>query len=292
LAAVGQNELMNRYSRFLKPYHSAQILLTREDLSQRQRYLNVRNSLSTLWYWNVLPIINENDSVSVEEIKFGDNDQLASLVANLINADLLLILSDVDGLHSSEKEIISVVEKITPKIRELALKEKGDLSKGGMFSKIQAAKIATDSGIPTVIANGRENNIVEKVIKREKGTLFLPQKKRVKARKSWIGFSSLPSGNIIVDEGAKEAVVKKEKSLLCSGIIAIEGEFKTSDVVRILDKNKKELGRGLVNYSSEDIGQIKGLQSKQIEAKLGHKYYEEIIHRDNLYCRASEESRQ
>ncbi len=301
LAAIGQNELMNKYSKFLRPNLAAQILLTREDLNQRQRYLNVRNSLLTLWQWNVVPIVNENDSVSVEEIKFGDNDQLASLVANLISADLLLILSDVGGLRSSppaprlrragQNEIISVVEKITPTIEKMAFKEKGDLTKGGMVSKIQAARIAANGGIPTVVAQGREKGIIEKVIKGEqKGTLFLPCQKRLKARKSWIAFSSLPHGDVIIDQGAKEALVKKGKSLLCSGIIGIYGKFKIGDIVRILDKDKKELGRGLVHYSSQEIEQIKGLQSNQIEAELGYKDYEEVIHRDNLYCPAGEES--
>lgn len=311
LAAVGQNELMNKYSKFLRPNLTAQILLTREDLNQRHRYLNVRNSLLTLWQWNVLPIVNENDSVSTEEIKFGDNDQLASLVANLVKADLLLILSDVDGLHYSRndstttrhceprsfrakqfrKQIVSVVEKITPAIEKLVFKQKSDLTKGGMVSKIQAVKIATDAGIPAVIASGREKGIIEKIINgEEKGTLFLPQQKKLKARKSWIGFSSLPCGNIIIDQGAKQALIKKGKSLLCSGIIEVDGKFKIGDVVRILGRDKKELGRGLINYSSEEVEQIKGLQSRQIKSKLGYKDYEEVIHRDNLYCRASEES--
>lgn len=291
LAAIGQNELMNKYSRFLKPELTAQILLTREDLNQRQRYLNVRNSLLTLWQWDVVPIVNENDSVSTEEIKFGDNDQLAALVANLISADLLLILSDVDGFYSSQNKIIPLIEKITPAIEKMPFKQKGDLSKGGMFSKIQAARIATDAGIPTVIAQGREEKIIEKIIKgEEKGTLFLPRQKKLKARKSWIAFSSLPRGDIIIDQGAKEALVKKGKSLLCSGIIGVQGRFKLGDIVRILDRDKKELGRGLVHYSSQEIEQIKGLKSNQIEAELGYKYYEEVIHRDNLYCPASEES--
>ena len=291
LAALGQNELMNRYSQFLKPNLIAQILLTREDLNQRQRYLNVRNSLLTLWRWNTIPIINENDSVSVEEIKFGDNDQLASLVANLVGANLLLILSDVNGLHSSQDEIVPVVENITPAIGKLIFKQKGNLGKGGMLSKIQAVKIAAKAGIPSLIVNGREKEIIKKVIEgEEKGTLFLPKQKKIKARKSWIAFSSLPRGDIIIDQGAEEALVKKGKSLLCSGIIAANGKFGLGDVVRILDKNKKELARGLTNYSNEEIGRIKGLQSSQIKTELGYKYYEEIIHRDNLYCPASEES--
>ena len=291
LAAVGQNELMNKYSRFLRPNLTAQILLTREDLNQRQRYLNVHSSISTLWQWNVVPIINENDSVSTEEIKFGDNDQLAALVANLISADLLLILSDVDGLYSFNGKVVPAVEKITPAIEKMAFKEKGSLTRGGMASKIQAAKIATESGIPTVIASGREKRIIEKIINgEEKGTLFLPCQKRLKARKRWIGFSSLPRGSVIIDEGAKEALIKKGKSLLSSGIIEVNGKFKIGDVVRILDEDKKELGRGLINYSSEEVRKIKGLKSNQIEEKLGYKDYEEVIHRDNLYCRAGEES--
>ncbi|RKY39875.1 MAG: glutamate 5-kinase [Candidatus Omnitrophota bacterium] len=291
LAAIGQVELMNRYKHSLQPYLSAQILLTREDLNQRQRYLNVRHTLSILWEWGVVPIINENDSVSTEEIKFGDNDLLASLVASLVNAQLLLILSDVEGFYSEGRKVVSVVERITPAIERMVFEQEEGLSKGGMASKLQAAKIATRAGIPTLIANGREKGIVKQIIEgRKKGTLFLAQKK-LPARKSWIAFSSLPSGEVIVDKGAKEALLKKGKSLLSSGIVGTKGRFKVGDVVSIIDENGEEIGRGLVNYSQEEVEKIKGLQSREIERRLGYRYYEEVIHRDNLYCSESEESK-
>lgn len=289
-AAVGQNILMRKWEDTLKKegFNVAQVLLTREDLRDRNRYLNARNTLNTLLKHSIIPVVNENDTVSVDEIKFGDNDYLSSLVATLVDADLLIILSDVNGLYeggSISKEpfrIIKEVKKITPYIESLACGTDKEVCVGGMSSKIEAARIATHSGIPMVLANGKSGNVLTTILKEGNiGTLFLPREKLI-SRKRWIAYGSKPSGKIIVDEGAKTALVDKKKSLLSSGILDCTGQFKTGDIVSIALLNGHEFARGLANYSSEEINRIKGLKSSMIEQVLGYKYYDEIIHRDNL----------
>lgn len=287
-AAIGQSQLMKVYDSFfrLKEIISAQILLTAEDLNNRTRYLNVRNTLSTLLRYRVIPIINENDSVSVDEIKFGDNDTLASLVTTLIDADLLIILSDINGLYvdrDSPNKIVSMVESISPRIEKLAASSAPAPGVGGMKTKLQAAKTVTSSGIPMIIANGRSKDVLLRIFNGDKtGTLFLAVKDKMVARKRWIAYSAISRGEIKVDNGAREALVQRGKSLLASGIVEVNGNFKTGDIVKILNEQGREFARGVVNYSREELSKIKGLKTSQIKSRLGCKFYDEAVHRDNL----------
>jgi glutamate 5-kinase len=284
-AAVGQSQLMQIYDSIFRKKRllTAQVLLTREDLSQRKRYLNAKNTLFTLLDSKVIPIINENDTVSVDEIKFGDNDLLSALVAALVHADLLIILSDVDGLYKERKSVVSVVEKVTAQIERLAGKTSSSLGTGGMASKIEAAKICCASGIACVVANGDIPEVLLKIIREEDlGTLFCPKSKKLLAKKRWIGFSARIKGKIFVDQGAKEALMKKKKSLLAKGVLRLGGSFSAGDTVSILDQQHCEFARGLVNYSSAELSRIKGQKSERIKELLGYKYYDEIVHRDNL----------
>jgi len=284
-AAIGQSQLMKIYDTFFKSHNliSAQILLTREDLSNRKRYLNAKNTLRTLLNYNAVAIINENDTVSVDEIKFGDNDKLSALVANLMQADLLIILSDVDGLYGSGRRVISLVERIIPEIEKLATASTSKVGTGGMASKVEAAKICSAAGIACIIANGKVPEVLLKILDAENiGTLFLPKKEKLLAKKRWIGFSAEVNGQIFVDEGAKQALISKKKSLLSGGIVKACGNFRTGDIVSILDTRKHEFARGLTNYSSQELAKIKGQRSDQIKNLLGYKYYDEVIHRNNL----------
>lgn len=273
-AAIGQSALMDNYSKYFRKYGitCGQVLLTWDDFDSRQRYLNAKNTLLTLLKLKAVPIINENDTVSTEEIKFGDNDRLSALVASLICADLLLILSDIDGLLDKDKKPIRIVDGITPQIREFACPTDKKTCKGGMITKLEAAKIAMDSGIPCVIANGCRENIILSVIKEpgNYGTLFIPKRGYLAARQRWIAFGSKPKGKIMVDEGAKIALLNK-KSLLCVGIIGISGVFESGDIVSIIDKRNCEFARGKV-----------GIPSKQLEKVKGRRFDKEIIHRDNI----------
>lgn len=286
-AAIGQSQLMKAYGEDFKTHGKivAQVLLTREDLEDRKRYLNAKNTLLTILGYGAVPIINENDTVSVEEIKFGDNDTLASLVTNLIGADLLIILSDVDGLyrHHGKGEIIDIVKEITTDIERLARGTDKEESVGGMITKIKASKVVTDSGTPLIIANGKTDDILMKIVDGKKvGTLFIPRLNKMTARKRWIAFSTRSKGWLMVDSGAKQALAERDKSLLPSGIIGVEGKFEAGDIISIKDEREKEFARGLVNYSSDEVKKIKGAKSQEIETRLGYKYYDEVIHRDNL----------
>ena len=290
-AAVGQNILMSTYDRYFANYDQiiAQVLLTHEAFFNRQRYLNLRNTLVTLLKSGIIPIINENDTVAVDEIKLGDNDNLSALVASNLDADLLIILSDVDGLFTSnpkrskKAELISVVDEITPEIERIA-ETGGKTGVGGMKTKIQAAKVTMKAGIPLVIANGSEENILIRIIEGERvGTLFMPKTTRkMNGREHWILFASSPKGRIKVDDGAKTALIKNSSSLLPSGIIGVEKEFRSGDTVSIVDPKGVEFAKGISNYSSSDIEKIKGMQSKDIEHILGRKDYTEVVYRGNL----------
>lgn len=290
-AAIGQSELMKIYAEYFKKRNRlvAQVLLTREDLADRGRYLNTKNTLEVLLGQGVVPIINENDTVSTEEIKFGDNDKLSSLVANLVKADLLIMLSNVDGLHRCDYRKqklgsrIKLVTKITDDIKRMVLKAKTKLGVGGMASKIEAAELCINSGIPCVIANGRTDDILFRILDGEDvGTSFLPARSRITAKKHWMAYSSKPKGRIIVDDGAKEALISRNKSLLSSGIIGQEGDFVAGDIVSIAGRTNKEFARGRVNYSSVEVKKISGLKTCEIEKALGRKSCAEVIHRDNL----------
>lgn len=290
-AAVGQTRLMNIYENYFSHYQQmvAQVLLTHDDLSHRRRFLNARNTLLTLLELGIIPIINENDTVVVEEIKFGDNDNLSALITNLIEADLLIILTDMEGLCDSDPRAnpnarcISLVEDIDVETEQTAGGTKSEMSVGGMVSKIQAARKASRFGIPTVVARGTREEILHQILKgKEIGTLILPKGEALSSRKHWIAFNPKPRGDVIVDDGAKKAIVQKGKSLLPSGVVKIKGGFDRGDLVTCLGPRGKEFARGLVNYSATELERIKGLRSNQIESTLGYKYSDEVIHRDDL----------
>lgn len=275
VAAVGQHELMHLYRQAFKKrgLNCAQVLLTWEDFADRRRYLNAKNTLWKLLELGSIPIINENDTVSTDEIKFGDNDRLSALVSILLSADILIILSDVDGLIDKDKKsLVRVVDELTPQIMALAHPTDKKTSVGGMITKLEAAKIAVDSGIPCIIANGRRKNIILSVIREPQntGTLFLPKVGRLSAKKRWLAFSTKPKGKITVDEGAKIALINK-KSLLSVGVIATEGDFQAGDIVSVIDRKNIEFARGKV-----------GLSSKQLEKVKGSRADKEVIHCDNI----------
>lgn len=273
-AAIGQNELMNVYRRAFKDrgLNCAQVLLTWEDFSDRKRYLNAKNTLSMLLKLGSIPIINENDTVSTDEIKFGDNDRLSALVATLVNADFLIILSDVDGLLDKSRKVIRVVPEINSQLKALASPTDKKTCVGGMITKLEAAKIAVDSGIPCVIANGRREASILSAIKNpeETGTLFIPKKSFLAAKERWMAFATLPKAKIIVDDGAKKALINK-KSLLSVGVVGLEGNFESQDIVSVVDLQKCEIARGKV-----------GLSSRQLDKIKGSRFDKEVIHRDNI----------
>lgn len=288
-AAVGQSKLIGAYDDCFKMegYHAAQILLTREDLEGRHRYLNTCNTISALFGLKVIPVINENDTVSVEEISFSDNDALSVLVANLLRAELLVMLSSVDGLYrrpDKGAELIPLVEEITADIEGLASRSKTHLGMGGMESKLRAARIATNSGGAVVIANGRAPDVLIRIMEGEElGTLFIPVREKLTSRKRWIGFTLRPKGKIYVDDGAYDALSKRGKSLLASGITDVDGDFERGDVVSVFATgNNTEFARGLTNYSSTELMKIQGQSSTSIKRILGSKPYDEVVHRDNM----------
>jgi glutamate 5-kinase len=291
VAAVGQAGLIMAYEKAFGRHHKkvAQILLTSEDLSNRKRYLNARNTLYTLLSWHVVPIINENDTVSVEEIKFGDNDNLAAMITLLMDADILINLTDIEGLFDKDPRIhddaqlIPMVTTITQNTEQYASEIAGALGTGGMISKIRAARKVNSAGIPMVIAKGDSTGILTKIFSdKARGTFFVPRKERLNSRKCWIAFSLKPHGAIKIDDGAAEAILNNGKSLLPSGIIAVEADFNIGAPVEFRNRKNEILGIGLANYSANDIRKIMGLKSNQIKAVLGHKSYDEVIHRDNL----------
>ncbi len=287
-AAIGQSQLMKLYDDCMRRNNlrAAQILLTRDDFSDRTRYINAYNTMLELIYqFNAVPIINENDTVATEEIKFGDNDRLSALVANLMSAGELIILTNVDGLQSpAEGKVIPLVTHITAKIQDMATRKIGRFAAGGMRSKLRAIKMATSSGIPCVIANGREKDVILRIIEGEKvGTTFLPQREKHPAKKRWIAFSPVPHGSVLVDEGAKKALVANGKSLLATGIKEVKGDFEASDIIMIKDTQGKEFARGVSNFSSKQLNKIKGVKTAQLKAILKQDIiHDEVVHRDNL----------
>lgn len=290
LAAIGQSKLMSIYEEECRArgFATAQLLLTAADLRARSRYLNVMNCISSLWEKNVLPIVNENDSVSVDELKFGDNDILAGMLAALTGAELGIILTTEAGLRERVdgrlRERISVVEKIDGRIRDMAAgTDNADFSIGGMSSKIRAAELVTGAGAHLWIADGRTPGILPQILAGEDvGTLFLPGKNRVPGHKRWLRFFAGAAGTVSVDAGAAEALRRRGGSLLPSGVTAVAGDFTGGDTVDILDPAGALIARGLVNYSRAECETIKGRKSAELAAILGHAAYSEIVHRDNL----------
>ena len=290
-AAIGQGRLMRVYSNAFGKYgiYVAQILLTMSDLTDRKRYLNVRNTLSTLIEWGVLAVINENDTVAVDEIKFGDNDHLAAEITNIIDAHLLINLTSTEGLYDrspsdlKKAKLIPVVKEFTEEIEKAATDETSPAGLGGMKSKVLAAKKVTAAGIPCIIAPGKKKGVLNDIFAgKEIGTLFLPTSGHMSSRKYWIAFTLRSRGKLIMDDGAKTAVLEEGKSLLPSGIVNVEGDFGIGDPVTCVDMAGTVVAKGLVNYSAPDIRKIMGIKSSKIEQILGYKDYDEVIHRDNL----------
>jgi len=285
-AAVGQSSLMRLYNESFrrKGYHSAQMLLTREDFDNRRRYLNARNTLYTLFRLPAIPVINENDTVSTEEINFGDNDLLSALVAGMLGAELLIILTDVAGIFAPGKaRPEKTIERVTPEVRSYATGRTSERGTGGMATKIEAARIATSGGAAVIVASGKRKGIISEILAgKEIGTLFLPQPKRLSSRKRWIGLAAKPRGRLSVDDGAKNALLERGRSLLPSGLKKVEGTFEAGDIVAITDLSGKEFARGLANYSSRDCQKVCGKKTSEVARILGAKPFDEVVHRDNM----------
>jgi len=295
ISAIGQSGLMNAYEKSFGRCDKkvAQILLTAEDLNNRKRYLNARNTLHTLIKWKVVPIINENDTIMVEEIKLGDNDNLAAMITLLMDADFLFILTDIEGLYNKDPRqypdarLIPRVTRFKKEIEDFASDIPGTLGTGGMLSKIQAAQKVTSAGIPMIVARGNIPNVLLHLFDgKEVGTYFVPRKEKMPSRKCWIAYTLAPKGSLVIDDGAVRAVQQHGKSLLAIGIVAVEGDFEEGAPVSFKTIANEIIGIGLVNYRSLDIHLIKGLKTSQIEACLGGKHYDEVIHRDNLALNA------
>ena len=291
-AAVGQGILMHIYERLFGEYGLvvAQVLLTKADMVNRHSYANARNALQEMISWGVIPIINENDVVAIDEFKIGDNDNLSALVASLADADLDILLSDIDGLYTAnpkthpEAKLVSVVEEVTPAIEATAGGAGSKNATGGMLTKLQAAKNAMSAGIALIIANGEDLEILRRIMRGEPvGTLFVPRENHLRFRNQWLAFGSKISGKLIVDAGLAKALRQKGScSILPVGILRVEGDFDSGDTVSVLDQEGHELARGMTNYNAEDLDLIKGCKTSQIEEKIGYKHYDEAIHRDNL----------
>lgn len=292
VAALGQTKLIEAYDRTFRKHgrHGGQVLLTADDLDNRTRYLNVRNTLLALLEYDAIPIINENDTVAVDELAptFGDNDRLAALVTNLLRAPLLVILSDVDGLYTGDPELksstlVPLVTEMDDTVTAYVEDQQTGLSKGGMASKLRAARIVTAAGENVVIASGRRPGVLREIVDgKVVGTLFVAQGKAVSPWKRWIGFSAQARGKVVLDEGACRAISQNGGSLLAIGIVSAAGAFEKGDVISICDAAGRELARGLTNYPATEIERIKGLRSDRIAQVLGHCPYEEVVHRDNL----------
>ncbi|MBI1369337.1 MAG: glutamate 5-kinase [Planctomycetes bacterium] len=284
VASVGQTGLMNAWHEFFAEYglNIAQMLLTRDDVEDRNRYLNIRNCLTELHEMRAVPIINENDTVSVAELRLGDNDVLAALVANALCADVLILLSVIDGLQDEKGEVLDVVEDVAA-ARSLIRSGKSEMGTGGMHTKLEAARMVTDAGEAAVIANGRAKDVIRRIMAGETvGTLFVPAQRRMAPRQRWIGQAVRPAGVIMVDEGAAMALIERNKSLLATGIIDVVGQYQKGDVVVIRDARGHELARGLTNYNSDETRAIMGKRTTQFEDILGRRAYDEVVHRDNM----------
>ena len=294
LAAVGQSRLMHTYEQLFQDHSItvAQALLSRENIMDREGYLNVRNTLLALLDWKVIPIINENDVVAVEEIGvdvFGDNDNLSAMVANLVDADLLIMLSDIDGLHTADPhedphaKLIPRVEKVDQAIEALAGANHSSKSRGGMQAKLEAIKLATASGVAVALVNGRENRVVPRLVSDESlGTFFAPTGSKVESRKRWMLSGLSTRGRIVVDAGAAQALRANHSSLLPAGIKDVDGDFKRGDIILVVGPGGERVACGIASYGSADVVAIKGLRSDRIREALGYQYGEEVLHRNNM----------
>ena len=290
-AAVGQSLLMSMYEEALSGcgFHAGQMLLTREDMADRTRYLNARNTLRALLAAKAIPIVNENDTVAVDEIRFGENDVLSAMVGNLFEADLLIMLSTVEGLYEDWRDkgragrIVSEVEDVDERVAALASADKSKAGSGGMVTKLEAARMMTTSGEAALIAGGKIPNVVKRIFAGEKvGTLFYPTRRHMAGRKRWIGYGARTRGEVVVDEGAARALKEKGKSLLPSGIVAVSGEWTAGDVVSVRVEAGQVFARGVVSYSSDEVARIMGRRTTEIARILGSHLYDEVIHRDNM----------
>ncbi|SHJ89768.1 glutamate 5-kinase [Paramaledivibacter caminithermalis] len=290
-AAVGQGVLLHMYEKLFSEYGKtvAQILLTKEDILNRKRFLNARNTFFTLFNQGVIPIVNENDAVVVDEIKFGDNDTLSAMVTSLVEADFLILLSDIDGLYDSnpkenpDAKLISYVDNISDEIKEAAGGAGTSFGTGGMITKIKAAEIAVSAGSSMIIVNGSSPNIINEIVEgKDIGTFFMAYEKPLKSRKCWIAYNTLIKGQITIDDGAVEALTQNRKSLLPAGIVSVDGLFEKGDIVSIVDRSGVEVARGITNYNSAEINLIKGNKTSNIEKKIDYKTYDEVIHANNM----------
>ena len=291
VAAIGQGILMHMYEKLFAEYGQivAQVLLTRENSVKHKLYINSRNTLLTLLKMGVIPVINENDAIAIDELKIGDNDTLSATVATIVDADLLIILSDIEGVFTANPQndptaqLIEEITDITPEIEELAGGAGSKLGTGGMYTKIQAAKIAVNAGVTMVIASGALEGVVRNILCGEKiGTIFPAKEQHLQVRKSWLAFGAMIKGELIVDEGCEKALITEGSSLLSVGIVEVKGTFDQGNSVRILSKQGREIARGLANYNSEEIKKICGKNTNNISKILGSKLYDEVIHRDNM----------
>lgn len=295
-SSIGQSRLMHEYDETFRRFGliSSQILLTREDLRQRDRFLNVRNTLSKLLEWRVIPIINENDTVAVQELEFGDNDTLASLILNVVEADLFINLTSADGVFDKNPDTnpdakkLSHVENISSLDLDAMCDGKTAVGSGGMFSKMRAAHRAAQLGVPTLILSGKQRMIIERVFNGEEcGTWIVPDEKSVSHRKFWLAYHCDPAGDLVVDEGAQKALMAGGKSLLPAGITEVDGVFKAGELVRVVNKSGNPIAVGITCYSSDDMSRILGHKSDEIESILGSCPFPEAIHRDNLLLDAA-----
>ena len=291
VAAIGQGILMHMYEKLFAEYGQivAQVLLTRENSVKHKLYINSRNTLLTLLKMGVIPVINENDAIAIDELKIGDNDTLSATVATIVDADLLIILSDIEGVFTANPQndptaqLIEEITDITPEIEELAGGAGSKLGTGGMYTKIQAAKIAVNAGVTMVIASGALEGVVRNILSGENiGTIFPAKEQHLQVRKSWLAFGAMIKGELVVDEGCEKALITEGSSLLSVGIVEVKGTFDQGNSVRILSKQGREIARGLANYNSEEIKKICGKNTNNISKILGSKLYDEVIHRDDL----------
>jgi glutamate 5-kinase len=285
-AAIGQPSLMALYGKALGRHgvHAGQVLVSRHDFEERVRYVNIRNTLDALHRLNAIPVINENDTIAIEELdRFADNDTIAALIANLLRADLLVILTVVDGLLDGDGHLVDLVTQVDEQAKGLVRQDKSRLGSGGMVTKLGAARLVTEAGEPVVIANGRKTNVLIGLLDGQRvGTIFAPATRKLTARQRWLAGAVRPAGKVVVDPGAAQAVLKGGKSLLARGITQVGGSFARGTIVRVVAPDGRTIAHGITNYNHDELNRIKGLKSSEFSAILGPDSLDEVIHRDNL----------